>query len=117
MAKRGFIIAAMLSTLVGPVAAQDEPKNAAPTVAPQNYGRYQIVISPFSERNTYLLDTETGAVWQLQVFNSLNDEPLVWNLMPRVSSDDDMARVVSRFGKKSGAKATPPTPTSPAPRQ
>jgi hypothetical protein len=117
MATRSFILAASLSMLVGPVAAQDQPKIAPPTAAPELHGRYQIVISPFSERNTYLLDTETGAVWQLQVFNSLNDEPLVWNLMPRVSNDDDMARVVSQFGKKPGAKATPPTSISPTPRQ
>lgn len=117
MATRGFIVVATLSMLVGPAAAQDQPKIAPPTVAPQFHGRYQIVISPFSERNTYLLDTETGAVWQLQVFNSLNGEPLVWNLMPRVSSDDDMARVVSQFGKKPGAKTTQPTSISPEPRQ
>jgi hypothetical protein len=117
IAARGFIVVATVSMLVGPVAAQDQPKIAAPTVTPQLYGRYQIVISPFSERNTYLLDTETGAVWQLQAFNSLNGEPLVWNLMPRVSNDDDMARVVSQFGKKPGAKTTQPTSLSPEPRQ
>jgi hypothetical protein len=115
MATRGFIVVAMASMLVGPVSAQDQPKIAPPTFAP--HGRYQIVISPFSERNTYLIDTETGAVWQLQVFNSLNGEPLVWNLMPRVSNDDDMARVVSQFGKKPGAKTTQPTSISPEPRQ
>lgn len=115
MLTRGFIMAAILSILVEPVGAQELPKTASPAL--QSHGRYQIVISPFTERDTYLLDTETGTVWQLQPFDSLNGDPLVWNLMPRVNNDDDMARIVSRFGTKPGAKAPRPTPIAPAPRQ
>lgn len=117
MSTRVFVFAAMLSIVGGPAVAQDLPKSVSPTTSPQPYGRFQIVISPFTERSTYLLDTETGAVWQLQVFTSLNGDPLVWNAMPRVNNDDDMARVVSEFGKKPGAKAAGARPVAPEPRQ
>jgi len=113
MVGRILIMAAVVSTIVATASAQDLPKATVPTAAAQAHGRYQIVISPFTERNTFLLDTETGAVWQLQALATLNGEPLVWSLMPRADNDEDMARIVSRFGKKPGAKATQPG----APRQ
>jgi hypothetical protein len=110
MVGRILILAAMVSTVVATASAQDLPKATVPTVAAHAHGRYQIVISPFTERSTYLLDTETGAVWQLEALATLNGEPLVWNLMPRVDTDADMADIVSRFGKKPGTKATQPGP-------
>lgn len=110
MAGRIYMMAAVISIIAESAAAQGLPKAAAPSAAAQPHGRYQIVISPFTERNTFLLDTETGAVWQLEVFNTLNGEPLVWNLMPRVDNDDDMARLVARLGKKPGAKIPPTAP-------
>ena len=113
MAIRSFMVAAILLIAIGPIAAQDQPKSAPATATPQPYGRYQIVTSPFSERSTFLLDTETGTVWQLQGSNVLIGEPLFWNIMPRVDNDEDMARMVAKFGKKSAAKPTPsisPTP-------
>ncbi len=113
MIGRILVMAAMVLTIAATAFAQDLPKATVPIAAAQAHGRYQIVISPFTERNTFLLDTETGAVWQLEVLATLNGEPLVWNLMPRANNDDDMAGIVSRFGKKPGAKTTQPS----APRQ
>lgn len=78
MVGRILVIAAVVaSTIVATASAQDLPKATVPTAAAHAHGRYQIVISPFTERNTYLLDTETGAVWQLQALTTLNGEPLV----------------------------------------
>ena len=111
----GLVLAGTLSALVSPAAAQELPR-LNNTAVPPPQGRYQILFSPFTERNMFLLDSETGEVWQLQAFNSLIGEPLVWNIMPRVNNDDDMARVVSQFGKKPGTKLTPPTSVSPPPR-
>ena len=100
---------AMAAILVGagPANAQEQTRNATPVSSPPS-GRYQIVISPFTEKSTYLLDTETGSVWQLQNMTSLNTDPLVWSLMPRISDEQDMARLVSQFGKKPGAKGPGP---------
>ena len=78
-----------------------------PTNAPSQQGRYQIVMSPHNARDTFLLDTETGRVWQLMVFSFLNDEPVVWNAMPRIDNDDDYAKVVREYGRK--PRQSPPT--------
>ena len=116
MAIRSFLGAATLLIAVGPVAAQDQTKPAPPIAVPQSYGRYQIVTSQFTERNIFLLDTDTGAVWQLQVSTSLIGEPLIWNIIPRVDNDDEMARLVAKFGKKPAAKTIPSPLISPTPR-
>jgi len=71
-----------------------------PANAPNPQGRYQIVMSPHNARDTFLLDTETGRVWELTVFSFLNDEPVVWNATPRMDNDDDYAKVVSDHGRK-----------------
>jgi hypothetical protein len=107
VAGRIFMMAAVISIIARSAAAQGLPKIVAPSVEAQPHGRYQIVTSPFTERNIFLLDTESGAVWQLEVLNTLTGEPLVWNLMPRIDSDDDMARLVARLGKKPATKAAP----------
>lgn len=116
MTIRGLIVAATLLTTVGPVGAQDQLKPAAPVATPQPYGRFQIVTSQFSERSTFLIDTETGTVWQLQGSTFLVGEPLIWNIIPRIDNDDDMARLVAKYGKKSAAKPTQPALSAPMPR-
>ena len=53
-------------------------------------GRYQIVISPSSAANTFLLDTETGRVWREVVVDNIEGEPAVFKLQDRVDSDADL---------------------------
>jgi hypothetical protein len=62
-------------------------------------------MSPHNARDTFLIDTETGRIWQLTVFSFLNDEPAVWNVMPRIDNDDDRAKIIADYGKKS--RSTP----------
>ncbi len=100
----------LMLLLLAVLAACDQTKSEAPT---RPSGRYQIVFSPHSAQSTFLLDTQTGTVWQETEFTFLKGEPTVWNLTPRIDNDDDYAKVVSQFGKKS-----PPAPplTLPPPR-
>lgn len=101
-----FIRSALLSlpilSLVASFAAAQAPKSDQPSQvtgrAPQ--GRYQIIMSPHNARDTFLIDTETGRTWQLTVFSFLNDDPAVWNVMPRIDNDDDRAKVIADYGKK-----------------
>jgi hypothetical protein len=53
-------------------------------------------MSPHGARDTFLLNTETGRVWQLTVFTFLNGEPVVWNAMPRIDNDNDYATASTR---------------------
>jgi hypothetical protein len=109
---RKVLIAVLI--LLGPalaVLAQDgdKPTTAAPwekyqtqsspSAVPYN-GRYQIVQSPITARDTFLLDTQSGTVWQLTVMSSLKGEPAVWNIMRRIDNDADYAAVVGEYGRK-----------------
>jgi hypothetical protein len=103
--KIALLTGIVLSLTGSPVVAQ-APKTDQQANAPIPQGRYQIVISPHAARDTFLLDTETGRVWQLTMFSFLNDEPVVWNVMPRIDNDDDYAKVVRDHGRKS--RQSPP---------
>jgi len=104
--KIALLTGVALGLTAGPLVAQTpkaDPlvtKTDQPTNAPIPQGRYQIVMSPHNARDTFLLDTETGRVWQLTIFSFLNDAPVVWNVMPRIDNDDDYARVVRDHGRK-----------------
>jgi hypothetical protein len=82
---------ALLTSVVLGLTGCDQLK---PTTAPQ--GPYQIVMSPHGARDTFLINTETGRVWQLTVFTFLNGEPVVWNAMPRIDNDNDYATASTR---------------------
>jgi hypothetical protein len=97
--------------IVSPVVAQapkaDElvvRKANRPASAPITHGRYQIVMSPRDARYAFLLDTETGQVWQFEVFTEvfsfLNDDPVVWDTMPRIDIDNNYPNVVNHHGRK-----------------
>jgi hypothetical protein len=96
----------VLGLIGGTVVAQEKndqivaPKTDQPGNAPIPQGRFQIVISPLTARDTFLLDTETGRVWQMTQLSFLIGEPVVWDLMPRIDSDDDYAKVVNTHGRK-----------------
>ena len=105
---KGALLSVPILSLLASFAAAQVPKSdqlphlAAPT--PQ--GRYQIIMSPHNARDTFLIDTETGKIWQLTVFSFLNDEPAVWNVMPRIDNDDDRAKIIADYGKKSRSTPT-----------
>jgi hypothetical protein len=79
----------------------DLPKSDRQATTSSQQGRYQIIISPHAARDTFLLDTETGRVWQMTIFGFLNDEPVVWNAMPRIDNHDDYTKIVNEHGRKS----------------
>ena len=88
------------------VAAQ---ANAAPQPnVPVQSGRFQIFFSPHARAETFLVDTQTGKVWQLVKFTDVQGEPTVWNNMDRL--DDDAQAL--EFFRQRGMKETK-NPNSP----
>jgi hypothetical protein len=80
----GLIVGIVLmGTSVGLFSWSVDPAHAA-DVGQQ--GRYQIVVSPITARDMFLLDTNTGRVWQRVTFTDLKGEPTVWDLVPRLDS-------------------------------
>ena len=57
-------------------------------------GRYQIVYSPHGARDTFLLDTETGQVWQLTSFSYLEGQPVAWDRVTRIDNQEDFGRFI-----------------------
>ena len=83
--------------------AQDGRK---PLVAPsQTVGRFIIVISPHTNASTYLLDTETGKVWQPARFSQAEREPVVWQYMEKADNQEQLTDWLSRQRPKT--KTTP----------
>ena len=67
-------------------------------------GRFRIVFSPHARADTFLLDTQTGRVWQLM---GLNGEPTAWAPMTRLDNSQDQAA----FARAHGVKRSPQIPT------
>lgn len=79
------------------------PKHQNVPPAAQSGQRYQIVFSPHAARDTFMIDTATGQVWQLTKYMFLNSEPSAWEHMDRIDSDDAYRRFVAAWGKKEDA--------------
>lgn len=85
--------------------------NAQTQPAPN--ARYVIVFSPRTERNTFLLDTQTGRTWQITTYSFLNGDPNAWVLVDRIDTDADEAKLVEKFGRKPVVPViTPPIPAN-----
>jgi hypothetical protein len=89
---------ALLLCLLGIVYAQNA-RPAAPQVIQSsaqvptgNAGRYQIVMSSLARADAFLLDTQTGKVWQWTQFTDIENEPNAWVPKLRFDSDQEMYR-------------------------
>jgi len=70
--------------LLPPASAQDRPREPR---APDQYGRFVITFSPHARADTFLLDTQTGKVWELIRYTDLEGEPRVWRAVDRLDSE------------------------------
>ncbi len=66
-------------------------------------GRFRIFFSPHARADTFLLDTQTGRVWQLM---GLNGEPTAWTPMTRLDTSEDQAA----FARSHGVRRSPQIP-------
>ena len=53
-------------------------------------GRFQIVFSPNARADTFMIDTQTGKVWQFVTYVDLEGDPHVWQSVPRLDSAQDL---------------------------
>jgi len=74
--------------------------------------RFQIAFSPHAARDTFLLDTTTGRVWQLTSFSYLDGEPVAWDLMTRIDNKDDFGRFIQEHSKSQKDPLALPRPQS-----
>jgi hypothetical protein len=89
----------------GPLTFDDLTGKSDPVSAvPSPPGRYQIVMSPLNARDVFLLDTSTGRVWQRTTMQYLLGEPDIWEIVPRLDNDADLAKFERAIGFKSPKK-------------
>lgn len=83
--------------------------NAAPQLnAPVQSGRFQIFFSPHARGDTFLVDTQTGKVWQLIKFTDVRGEPTVWDRMDRLDDDAQTLRFLRQHGAKDTENSNAP---------
>jgi hypothetical protein len=46
-------------------------------------------MSPLAARNTFLLDTQTGKVWQWVTYPFIEGDPNAWSSVPRFDSEKE----------------------------
>lgn len=59
-------------------------------------GRFQIVINPSMRADTFLLDTQTGRVWEKVRFVDMEGEPWVWLIVDRLDNSQEIRQWQSR---------------------
>lgn len=77
--------------------------------APIQNGRFQIFINPNVRADTFLVDTQTGKVWQLTQFTDVKGEPTAWNRMDRLDDDKQAFQFFLQHGIKKTEKPATPT--------
>jgi hypothetical protein len=97
MKRTVLTVGAALTILTSQANAQDLSRA---DLFSQQPGRYQIVTSPHNVRDTFLLDTGTGRVWRLVRYTDMENEPTVWDEMPRNDQDKSFFQMVAKFGLK-----------------
>lgn len=81
---------------------------AEPSTTIQN-ARFQILFNPNARADTFLLDTQTGKVWQLAKFSDIEGEPVVWNHMERIDDDKQLYQFVLQHGVKKTQESAGPS--------
>jgi hypothetical protein len=107
----GLVVLISLSTVA---LAQDE----ASASRSDSRGPYEIVQGKLNREDIYLLNTQTGEVWQLTTMTGFKGDPNVWKAMDKLdfcnnkdACDLEISRVLS---KKYDRKTSDSTQTPPA---
>lgn len=91
-----FLGAALLAT----GASFSQERTPAPR-APDQYGRFVVTFSPFARADTFLVDTQSGKVWQLTRYTDIQGDPLVFMPIERIDGDSQFETWLRRQRLKS----------------
>jgi hypothetical protein len=97
------LLVVLLLAVIGLVYAQTA-RAPLPQPVPQptvsNSGRYQIIFSPHLRADTFLVDTQTGKVWQKTSYAFLQGEPEAWLNVDRIDTPLEEQIFVAAHAKK-----------------
>ena len=98
-----WLITALL--LIVPLSAIQSPP--AQRQSPQiPYGRYQMYFGPHARADMYLLDTETGRIWQSQSFSNIKGASSgleAWVYQERLDTPQDVMTFVAMHTQNDSA--------------
>lgn len=80
-------------TIVQPPRADGQPAEAATP------GRFQIIASSQARGSPFLLDTQTGRIWQLREYAGLQGSPSAWHEMTIIDDRGQMGITSTQFQK------------------
>jgi len=89
-----YVLVALITLLAAAAWAAQNEGTAAPI-----QGRFVIAFSPIVRADTFLVDTETGRVWQSIRYTDMPGEPLIWRYMERVDSHEHLLKWFDRYAK------------------
>jgi hypothetical protein len=81
---RNIIAAILLVAALGFVQSKANPSE-------QSAGRYQLQVPGNSMERAYLLDTQTGRVWERTMYTDIAGSPSVWLYDDRIDNDQQRA--------------------------
>lgn len=70
----------------------------AKDAASSQNGRFQLVFSPTTPTDKFLVDTQTGKVWQLARFTDVKGNPVVWQYMYRIDNRNEQEKFAQERG-------------------
>ena len=113
LALLAFLVIGMLDTISCSQSIPATPATAAPTVAPTEVGRYQVIVTQEGERGSvlFLVDTKEGSTWiyrppQGPLFNGF------WSDIPRVTNPAETWQQAFQQMMTRPAAAAPPAGTA-----
>jgi len=83
---RNFVLCLLIIATLsyGQQPTKSQPK---PSGSERPSGRYVIFFSPHARADQYLVDTDSGRVWEKVSYTDLVGDPEVWMPQPRIDSD------------------------------
>jgi len=85
-----FLFLCMLILVISIYGQNQQRDKKLPVQLETSAGRFQIIMNPEIRMDRFLLDTQTGRVWELAREVELQDEPRIWVVLPRIDNDQQM---------------------------
>jgi hypothetical protein len=82
-----FCVIALALALIGWAQAKKVPIPSGATISAP--GRFQIIVNPSVRADLFLLDTETGRIWQRTQISYIKGQPDAWLLQKKFDTEDD----------------------------
>jgi hypothetical protein len=97
-------LGACISQHQEPMRAQTETPQPQITVPQNSCQRFVFVINPNMRADTFLLDTQTGKVWQRTHITDFVGEPDIWSPMLRPETEQDVYSALTAVYTPKSAK-------------